>query len=202
MHVLSFKYLYFRACPSWTFDHSVFPNTVIQEFNLVCDRAYWKEIAQVTYFFGLLVGVLGAGWLSDKYGRKATLGPIAIACGVIGAISAAMPTVESFVALRFLQGLTAIGVFTNAFVWSMEVVGGKWQTIIGIGCEAPWVVSWFLLALVAYILPNWRHMLLACMIPAIGLAFLCFLIPESPKWLLVNGKMKQAEKLVRDAMKV
>ena len=29
--------------------------------------------------------------------------------------------------LRFVQGITAIGVFTNAFVWAMEIVGGKWQ---------------------------------------------------------------------------
>jgi hypothetical protein len=69
---------------------------------------------------------------------QATLGPIALVCGTVGVITARMTSVESFVALRFVQGLTAMGVFTNAFVWSIEVVGGKWQTIIGIGWEAPW----------------------------------------------------------------
>ena len=146
--------------------------------------------------------MFGAGLLSDKFGRKATLGPIGIALGTVGLITAAMPSVEAFVAVRFVQGITAIGVFTNAFVWAMEIVGGKWQTIIGIGCEAPWVVSWFALALFAYVFPNWRHLMIATMIPTIALSFLAFLLPESPKWQLVNGKLDLAEKTVREAMKV
>ena len=180
----------------------MFPNTVIQEFNLVCDRKAYKDLAQTVYFFGLIFGVFGAGWLSDRFGRKATLGPIAIACACVGAITAAMPNIEAFIALRFIQGLTAIGVFTNSFVWAMEVVGGKWQTIIGIGCEAPWVASWFTLALAAYLAPNWRHLLLVTMVPSIFTAMLCFFIPESPKWLLVNGQFDRAEELVRDAVKM
>ncbi len=180
----------------------MFPNTVIQEFNLVCDRASWKDVGQMAFFFGLLIGVFATGLLSDKIGRKRTLAPVAILSGISGAITAAMPTVEAFIALRFLNGLLAIGVFTNAFVWCMEVVGGRWQTIIGIGCEISWVVAWFLLALAAYLLPNWRHLLLVTMIPSTVLGCLAFLIPESPKWLLVNGRLDEAEEIVRDGYKV
>jgi MFS family permease len=64
------------------------------------------------------------------------------------------------------------------------------------------ILSWYLTALVAHLFPNWRDMLLVCTIPAIASAFLCYLIPESPKWLLVNGKLKKAEKLVRKIRKV
>ena len=101
-----------------------------------------------------------------------------------------------------IQGCFAIGVFTNAFVWAMEIVGGKWQTIIGIGCEGPWVACWFTLALLAYVFPNWRHLMIATMIPTIALSFLSFLLPESPKWQLVSGRLDLAEKTVREAMKV
>ena len=44
--------------------------------------------------------MFGAGLLSDKFGRKATLGPIGIALGTVGLVTAAMPSVEAFVALR------------------------------------------------------------------------------------------------------
>ena len=84
----------------------------------------------------------------------------------------------------------------------MEIVGGKWQTIIGIGCEGPWVACWFTLALLAYVFPNWRHLMIATMIPTIALSFLSFLLPESPKWQLVSGRLDLAEKTVREAMKV
>ena len=33
-------------------------------------------------------------------------------------------------------------------------------------------------------------------------SFLAFLLPESPKWQLVNGKLDLAEKTVREAMMV
>ena len=62
----------------------------------------------MVYFFGLIFGVFGAGVLSDKFGRKATLGPIGIALGTTGLVSAAMPTVEAFVAVRFVQVRWAI----------------------------------------------------------------------------------------------
>ena len=55
---------------------------------------------KMVYFFGLIFGVFGAGLLSDKFGRKATLGPIGIALGTVGLITAAMPSVEAFVAVR------------------------------------------------------------------------------------------------------
>ena len=64
------------------------------------------------------------------------------------------------------------------------------------------MVSWFALALFAYVFPNWRHLMIATMIPTIALSFLAFLLPESPKWQLVNGKLDLAEKTVREAMKV
>ena len=44
--------------------------------------------------------------------------------------------------------------------------------------------------------------MIATMIPTIALSFLAFLLPESPKWQLVNGKLDLAEKTVREAMKV
>ena len=97
---IPYQHYYYRACTEWTYDRSVFTNTIVQDFNLVCDRKSWKNVAQMVYFFGLIFGVFGAGLLSDKFGRKATLGPIGIALGTVGLITAAMPSVEAFVAIR------------------------------------------------------------------------------------------------------
>ena len=75
---------------------------------LRCKICHLATLAQMVYFFGLIFGVFGAGVLSDKFGRKATLGPIGIALGTTGLVSAAMPTVEAFVAVRFVQVRWAI----------------------------------------------------------------------------------------------
>ena len=86
-----------------------------------------------------------------------------------------------------------------AFVLVMELVGGKWQTVVGIGFEAPWVVGWFILAGVAYALPDWQHIQLATSAPAIVCGVVMLFVPESPKWLLCNGKVDKAEGIVRKA---
>ena len=105
---IPYQHYYYRECTEWTYDRSVFTNTIVQDFNLVCDRKSWKNVAQMVYFFGLIFGVFGAGLLSDRFGRKATLGPIGIALGTVGLIAAAMPSVEAFVAVRFVQGGSSI----------------------------------------------------------------------------------------------
>ena len=190
-----------RACDDWTYNRTTYTNTVIQEFDLVCGQEAIKNTAQSVFFGGVLFGVLAAGYTSDRFGRRKSLIPIAIAMAATGAITAAMPSIETFLVLRFLQGLTATAFYTVHFVLCMEIIGGKWQTIIGISFVYPWVISWFLLALAAYFVSNWRYLLLVLYLPAIGLHLLCFLLPESPKWLLVNGRVDEAEKIVRKAVK-
>eukprot|EP00095_Tigriopus_kingsejongensis_P003369 maker-scaffold153_size302544-snap-gene-0.10 protein:Tk03369 transcript:maker-scaffold153_size302544-snap-gene-0.10-mRNA-1 annotation:"organic cation" len=187
-------------CQAWTFDRSVYTNTIIQDFNLVCDRSSYTSVAQSVYFFGLVIGVFGTGYMADILGRRQMLVPIVLGMTFFGVLSAAMPTIESFMAVRFFHGLCTIGVFAVGFVWVMEIVGGKWQTVLGIGFEGPWVVGWFVLALIAYLTPDWKHIQLITSFPALVCVVICWLLPESPKWLLSTGRIERAERIVREAV--
>lgn len=62
---------------------------------------------------------------------------------------------------------------------------------MGIGYQAPWVMSWFIVALVAYVAPNWRHMQLITMVPSFLSCIVLYFVPESPKWLLATGKLEE-----------
>merc|ERR1712096_547599 len=55
------------------FDDSVFPETVITEFELVCDQVYWDSLATSFYMAGVFIGSICIGYLSDRYGRKTVL---------------------------------------------------------------------------------------------------------------------------------
>ena len=62
-------------------------------------------------------------------------------------------------------------------------------------------VGWFLVALIAYLTGgNWRYILIATSVPMFAMFGLLFFLPESPKWLLATGKLKEAEELVRNAV--
>ena len=37
----------------------------------------------------------------------------------------------------------------------MEIVGGKWKVIVGIGLEFPWAIGYAVLPAIAYAVPDW-----------------------------------------------
>lgn len=53
-------------CPSHDFDRSVFKETIITEWDLVCSRRYLSNLSQTIFMFGILIGNLLFGSLSDK----------------------------------------------------------------------------------------------------------------------------------------
>ena len=188
-------------CSSWDHDKSEWHLTIMQQWDLVCNRAQYKNIAQTAYFAGMMCGIFLAGYLSDRFGRKATTIPLVLIMCVIGSILPFSPNVWFFLVFRFLHGFFKIGVFTLVIVWSMEVVGKKWKTYVGIGLEFPWVAAWLFLALLAYLVPNWKYLSWITSVPGLMYIFLYWYIPESPRWLLATGRVKQAEKVIRDIAK-
>lgn len=46
---------------------------MISDFNLVCDRKQFNNMAEMVFLAGVALGGLVSGIISDKYGRKKTL---------------------------------------------------------------------------------------------------------------------------------
>ena len=56
-----------KKCASWTHDRSEWKNTIIHEWDLVCDRAPLLKLTQQVTFLGLLFGAFLSGLISDRY---------------------------------------------------------------------------------------------------------------------------------------
>lgn len=56
----------FTKCTDWDYDRSEVGNTIISEWNLVCDKAYLTSLAEVMFLVGVGVGGVIGGWISDK----------------------------------------------------------------------------------------------------------------------------------------
>ncbi|PIK56982.1 putative solute carrier family 22 member 20 [Apostichopus japonicus] len=50
----------------WIFDRSVYPSTLTEEWELVCDKEAVPNILQSVYLAGFVVGCLLFGYLADK----------------------------------------------------------------------------------------------------------------------------------------
>lgn len=56
----------FQKCTEFDYDRSEVGDTIISEWDLVCDRAGLTSLAEVVFLVGVGVGGVVGGWISDK----------------------------------------------------------------------------------------------------------------------------------------
>ncbi|KAM0943721.1 putative major facilitator superfamily, MFS transporter superfamily [Dioscorea sansibarensis] len=110
-------------------------------------------------------------------------------------ISAASPNVWIYAALRFIAGFCRSTISSSSLVLATEMVGGRWRAEVG-GIGFIFFSFGFLsLPLMAYFTreSSWRNLYLFISIPSFCYTILLyFLVPESPRWLFVHGRTKEA----------
>lgn len=145
---------------------------------------------------GAAVGALGAGWMSASLGRKRSLilaGVLFVAGSLFCAVAGSP---EILIVARFVLGL-AIGVATfTAPLYLAEVAPERIRGAM-ISTYQLMITTGILLAFLSDTAfsssGNWRWMLGIIAVP--GLLFLLglFFLPDSPRWLLLKGRRKDAQ---------
>ncbi|RZF39960.1 hypothetical protein LSTR_LSTR002363 [Laodelphax striatellus] len=188
-----------QPCKRWLYDRSVFRETIISEWDLVCDRKQLANVAQMILMIGILVGNLSFSIAADRFGRKAPVIFAGVMQMITGVATAMMPWLSAFFVFRFLQAVAVGGTMTVSFVLCMEFLGGKWRTIISSLTHVPFNIGQMTMVVIAYYTRDWRLYQLAVSLPCVLFIFYIWLIPESPRWLLAVGKHKKALKILEDA---
>ncbi|XP_063362482.1 organic cation transporter protein-like isoform X1 [Cydia amplana] len=191
----------FQTCQEWDFDRSEVGDTIISEWNLVCDRAGLTSLAEVVFLVGVGIGGVVGGWISDRFGRKRILMGMIVAQCTLAILSLLVRSYLQYVIVRLIMGLVSVSVVYAAFVLSVELVGGKWVTIAGVCNFFPLPLSYIIVTLISYVLPNWRALQLSLSLPGCLLIILWFFLPESPRWLLSMGRTQEAKAILQKAAK-
>ena len=160
---------------------------------------------------GSIAGVLVAGSLSDYLGRKLTM-LISAALFSISAIGCAVcGSFDGLVAYRIVGGI-GIGIVSIVSpIYISEVSPARirgtlvslYQLAVTVGFLLAYLANWVIdsngdLSVAGGLWTNiwnsemWRGMLGSETLPALLFFFIIFFIPESPKWLIVRGKMDKA----------
>ena len=159
------------------------------------------------YLAGAVVGALVFGWATDRLGRRklffVTLGLYLVAtaatafswdlfsyslfrcltgAGIGGEYSAVNSTIQEFIPARF-RGRTDLAI--NGSFW----VGGAIGALASLVFLDPQIVP------AQY---GWRAVFFVGSILSIGIIFLRTYIPESPRWLAIHGREREAEKVMGD----
>jgi len=183
-------------------------------FNLT--RESIRGWANSCALLGCLAGAVLSGGMSDKFGRKRLLVAAALLFGVSSVLTGWASSFSWFVAFRILGGV-AIGLASNLSpMYIAEVapahIRGRLvatnQLTIVIGILSAQIVNW----LIARAVPNgataefirqswfgqygWRWMFTAVAVPSLLFFVGSLFIPESPRWLVKNGRPDRARRVL------
>ncbi|KAJ0813713.1 putative major facilitator, sugar transporter, major facilitator superfamily [Helianthus annuus] len=145
-----------------------------------------------------ILGSLAGGRVSDAVGRKWSMGLAAIIFQIGAAIMTLAPNFEFLLIGRLLAGVgIGFGVMV-APVYIAEisptVSRGTFtsfpEIFINLGILLGYVSNYAFSGLSSH--TNWRIMLAVGILPSVFIAFAIFVIPESPRWLVMQNRVDEA----------
>ncbi|XP_054732900.1 carcinine transporter [Anastrepha obliqua] len=188
----------------WSYNFTGYPYaTVATEQNWVCEHDALPTYAQSIFFMGAIVGGLLFGWIADKFGRI----PALVGCNLIGfaaGVGTAFTTnFWQFALMRFFVGFAFDNCFTMMYILVLEYVGPRYRTFVAnmsialfftaAACLLPWI---------AYFIANWKLFAIVTSAPLILVILTPFVIPESARWLVSQGKVDKAISILKRLEKV
>uniref|UniRef100_A0A8D2J6G6 Major facilitator superfamily (MFS) profile domain-containing protein n=1 Tax=Varanus komodoensis TaxID=61221 RepID=A0A8D2J6G6_VARKO len=188
----------------WVYDRSVFSNTIVMEWDLVCDLRTRRQIAQSIYMGGVLVGALVFGTLADRwvFGRKAVLSWSYLQMAIAGLCTAFAPSLAAYCVFRFLVGMALSGIILNCMSLVLEWVPTKVRTVAGTVVGYCATFGQILLPGLAYALPDWRWLQFAASIPFFVFFMYSWWFAESARWLVLSGKIEQAVEVLKKVAQI
>uniref|UniRef100_A0AC34FQ48 Major facilitator superfamily (MFS) profile domain-containing protein n=1 Tax=Panagrolaimus sp. ES5 TaxID=591445 RepID=A0AC34FQ48_9BILA len=183
----------------------VYPNTgnkqrdVLDFHDQFCDDNFKRGHAHLSYSVGFLFGCLLGGFASDRFGRKPTIIGFGILSSMFGLILPYSTYFPLFLFIRFCGAVCNEAADLAAYILCMEITGTHYRAMVGSLLQAPWAVGYALLALIAYFCKSWHYIQLITALLHTGSICLICVLPESPRWLIVNDRLVEAERYIRKA---
>ena len=150
--------------------------------------------------FGIVIGLIPAGFLADQFGRKRILVWGIVEYSVFTLLCAIAPNYTVLLIFRFLSGLGMGAVFPLPYAIVSEFVHSRQRTLFNGIMDAFLSVGYFIAPLLGlWILPNlplnisWRVFFAVSAVPILYAGIIKASLPESPRWLDRKGRHTQAQ---------
>ena len=161
---------------------------------------FTEGLIGATLLIGAAVGAFFGGRMNDAFGRKQTLTFLAVVffVGTLGAVFA--PNLGVMLPARFILGLAVGGASVTVPVYLAELapterrgaLSGRNELVIVAGQLLAFIVNAIIANVWGHHPGVWRYMLAMCAIPAVFLFVGMLRMPESPRWLIAQGRDDEA----------
>jgi putative MFS transporter len=162
-----------------------------------------ETVVSISSSAGVVLGIVPAGWLADRFGRKRVMIWGTVAYAVLSFLTGLAPGIGVVIALRVLAGIAMGAVFPLPYAYGAELcppgVRGRFTGI----ADSFLSIGYFLSPLLALVLipsvtdtTGWRVMFLLGGLPIV-FAFLAWrYVPESPRWYEARGRWPEAAQVL------
>ncbi|WP_460783205.1 MFS transporter [Microbacterium tumbae] len=160
-------------------------------------------LVNASALIGMFLGALVGGWLTDRLGRKKMYTIVLVGFVAFAVLTAASQEVWQLVGGRVLLGMCIGADYAIAAVLTAEFAGKSDRGRLVVGMSAATNLGNVAAYITAIVLMGtggdaWRWMLLVGAGLALIVAYLRRTIPESPRWLVQQGRTEDAARIMRE----
>lgn len=160
----------------------------------------------VSIVIGIVVGMVFAGPLTDRYGkRRVLLVGLLVLIGISGIITIIPENFGLLVSLRVIQGLGAGAVYAFPYPYLAEFIPKQRRGFYLGFIDLFFVFGYFLAPLIGlFVVPtlspsiSWRVVFALGFVPIVFYPLYYKYLPQSPRWLERKGRHEEADKIVNE----
>ncbi|NXA84879.1 S226B protein, partial [Thryothorus ludovicianus] len=183
----------------WTYDRSSFPCPLLHPCCLPLSIFSSLSPSSSSSSRFLLLTPCCCSSSPPRFGRRSVLTWCYLQMAAMGTCSSFAPTFPLYCLFRFLTGMAFSGVVLNSVSLSLEWMPTHMRALVSTFMGYCYTAGQFLLAGVAFAIPDWRRLQLAVSLPFFGFFLYSWGLTESARWLVMAGRSHQA---LRELQKV
>ena len=192
----SFNHSSIQKCKKWVYDTKEFTETLTSKSNLICDDEWKRRLLGTLLMLGLLIGSIIGGRVGDRFGRKITILWSHIILAPIVMFAGFSPNYPIYALLRFISATCQPIMWISGHVLTLELFGKEYRKSIAIVKDFFAPMSELVLCVIIYTTRHWTYIHIWAGVGILIPLPLYFFVPESPRWLAINGRVNEAKEIL------
>lgn len=185
-----------RACTEWDYDLQGGTKTIVSQWDLVCEKAWYVRLSTFYYIIGSFMFVPLLAQASDKLGRKHVVNICVIGALCSGFTILFASTFIVFVIARMFLAACVSTLRINTFILLFEVTAIQYRDYYCCIAHFGVVIGSAVVSVLETLVLDRRVIVIVGMMPTTMLVLSFYAVEDSPRWLVGSWNIGGARKVV------